>query len=138
MNTEREVIYCCLLLAQVKNTDFGVRHTTTETRFWVRFVFAVAIAIIIRKCVNTSLPDQNILLTISLVVYPSWPWKIKRTLKQRKIYVSRRFPTNSMPSYTKILMNTIRIGQIFENIEIYSPRCCTKAKARFDKNEHRQ
>lgn len=57
MNAKWEIMYGCLLSAQIENTDFSVWHTTTETWFWIRFVFAVAIAEKNRKksCKNVFL-----------------------------------------------------------------------------------
>jgi hypothetical protein len=43
MNAEWEVIDECLLAAQIEDTDLCVWNTSTETRFWVRLVFTVAI-----------------------------------------------------------------------------------------------
>jgi hypothetical protein len=43
MNAEWEVVDFGLLSAQIEDTNLGVGDTTTETRFRVRLVFAVAI-----------------------------------------------------------------------------------------------
>ena len=45
MNAEREVLYTSLLATQVENPDLGIGDTSTETRFRVRFVLAVPIAV---------------------------------------------------------------------------------------------
>merc|ERR1712121_395957 len=42
IHTFWKLIHAGLLLSQIKDSDLGVRHTTTETRFWVRFVLTVA------------------------------------------------------------------------------------------------
>lgn len=75
MYAERKIIHSSFLLTQIENTDFWVGYTTTETRFWVGFVFAIAItAIVVEKGVITSTCNKTkLLLTISLVVYPFWP-----------------------------------------------------------------
>lgn len=43
MDAEGEVLDESLLSAQVEDADLGVWNTTTETRFRVRLIFAVAI-----------------------------------------------------------------------------------------------
>lgn len=51
MNTQREIVYWGLLLAQVKNTDLGVWDTTAEPGLGVGLVFAVAVTETIgQKC----------------------------------------------------------------------------------------
>lgn len=44
MNAEREVIDVGTLAAQVEDANLRIRHTTVESRLWVRLVFAVAVA----------------------------------------------------------------------------------------------
>jgi hypothetical protein len=45
MNAQREVIDERLLSAQIKDTNLCVWHTTAETRFGVRLIFAIAVAV---------------------------------------------------------------------------------------------
>jgi hypothetical protein len=47
MNAKWKFLDECFLSAQIKDTDFRVWNTTTETRFWVRLVLTITVAEII-------------------------------------------------------------------------------------------
>lgn len=64
MHTQREILDGGFLSAQIENTDFWVWHTTTEPRFWIRLIFAIAIAVT-EKEERKKLTHENTRMIIS-------------------------------------------------------------------------